>query len=53
MGNLPLFGGEGPYTNLSLQVCSLVLLLDAETKQLAYFETNESLVYMPTSGVVW
>ena len=36
-----------------IQVCCLVLLLDVETQQLAYFETNDSPVYLPTSGVVW
>jgi hypothetical protein len=41
------------HTALPDLVCSLVLLLDVETQQLAYFETNDSPIYMPTSGVVW
>jgi cGMP-dependent 3',5'-cyclic phosphodiesterase len=44
---------SGLHTALPDVVCSLVLLVDVETQQLAYFETNDSLIYMPTSGLVW
>ena len=35
------------------QKSSLVLLLDPETNELAYYETNDKLTYMPKSGVAW
>ena len=40
-------------THTHTQEHSLVLLLDVESGELAYFETESTFHLMPKSGVVW